>query len=476
MNEINRSAMNKAYNMRFTWTICLVAAMGGLLFGYDWVVIGGAKPFFTRFFGLEGSAALVGWAMSSAIVGCLIGSVLSGLLSDRFGRKRLLILSGLIFIASAIGTGQAWDFNAFVLFRILGGVGIGLASNLSPMYIAEISPAEKRGRLVSINQLTIVIGVFLAQGINWFIARNMPGDFTQQQILESWYGQTGWRWMFMAEAIPAAIFFVLMFFVPESPRWLVMKGKDALASDILGRIGGKVHAEREVASIKNTLTAEKTRRLDLKELLEPRVIKLVGIGMTLAALQQWCGINVIFYYAEDVFRAAGYSVSGLMVNIVYTGIINLIFTFVAIFTVDKLGRRALMLTGSASLTILYALIGGSFAFNIQGRAVLVLILAAIACYAFSLAPVVWVLLSELFPNRIRGTAMSASVFTLWGTCWLLAQVFPGMNAKLGASGSFWVFGVICLLGFVFILRVLPETQGKSLETIERELGEQGKGR
>jgi SP family sugar porter-like MFS transporter len=412
---------------------------------------------------------MVGWAMSSALVGCLIGSVLSGLLSDKFGRKRLLILSGLIFIASAIGTGQAWDFNAFVLFRLLGGIGIGLASNLSPMYIAEISPAEKRGKLVSINQLTIVIGVFLAQGINWFIARNMPPNFTEQQILESWYGQTGWRWMFMAETIPATIFFALMFFVPESPRWLVMKGKEGLASNILGKIGGKDYAKFEVADIKKTLVAEKIRHFDLKVLLEPRVIKLVSIGMILAALQQWCGINVIFYYAEDVFKAAGYTVSGLMLNIVYTGIINLIFTFVAIFTVDKLGRRALMLTGSASLTILYALIGGSFAFGIQGWAVLVLILAAIACYAFSLAPVTWVLLSELFPNRIRGAAMSVSVFTLWSTCWLLAQVFPGMNAKLGASRSFWVFGVICLLGFVYILRVLPETKGKTLENIEREL-------
>jgi MFS family permease len=228
------------YRMGFLWSVCLVAAMGGLLFGYDWVVIGGAKPFFIRHFGLDENAALVGWAMSSALVGCMIGAVLSGLLSDKLGRKRLLIAAGLFFIVSAVGTALAGSFQAFVWYRLLGGLGIGLASSLSPMYIGEISPAEMRGRFVSINQLTIVIGVVLAQAVNWAIACNLPADFTEEQILNSWYGQSGWRWMFGAETIPATLFFLLMFFVPESPRWLVKNGRPRAAERILSRLGGDI--------------------------------------------------------------------------------------------------------------------------------------------------------------------------------------------------------------------------------------------
>ncbi len=462
-----RTAPN--YRMRFIWSICLVAAMGGLLFGYDWVVIGGAKPFFIRFYGLENNAALVGWAMSSALVGCMFGAILSGLLSDRFGRKRLLIGSGLFFLVSAIGTAVAGSFNAFVWYRLLGGIGIGLASGLSPMYIGEVTPAEMRGRFVSLNQLTIVIGMVLAQVVNWAVARNMPADFTDQQILHSWYGQVGWRWMFGAEAIPAAAFLVMMFLVPESPRWLVKNGRSDIAEQILNRIGGASYGQREIAEIRHTLSQEEIGHVRFRDLLDPRLTRVVVIGVVLAALQQWCGINVVFYYAEDVFKAAGYSVSSIMLNIVYTGLIMLVFTFVAIHTVDRLGRRPLMLTGTAGLAVLYAVIGASFLFGSTGLHVLMLVLAAIAFYAFTLAPITWVLLAELFPNRIRGAAMAISVFTLWATCWALAQAFPLMNQHLGTTGSFWVFGVICLAGFVYVLRVLPETRGKSLEQIEREL-------
>ncbi len=457
------------YNMPFLWMICLVAAMGGLLFGYDWVVIGGAKPFFISHFGLEKSTNLVGWAMSSALVGCMIGAVMSGMLSDRFGRKRLLILAGLLFSASAVGTAMAGSFSAFVWYRLLGGLGIGLASNLSPMYIAEVSPAETRGRFVSINQLTIVIGVVLAQAVNWAIARNMPADFTEQQILNSWYGQVGWRWMFGAETLPAAGFFALMFFVPESPRWLVKNGQASAAEKILARLGGDAYGRTEVAEIKRTLAEEEIAHVRFGDLLEPRLMRVILIGVILAGLQQWCGINVIFYYAEDVFKEAGYSVSSIMLNIVYTGAIMLVFTFVAIAAVDRLGRKPLMLIGSGGLAVLYALIGTSFYFQVKGLHVLILVLAAIAFYAFTLAPITWVLLSEIFPNRIRGAAMAISVFVLWVTCWALAQVFPAMNANLGAAGSFWIFGAVCLAGFVYILKVLPETRGKSLEQIESEL-------
>ena len=453
--------------MAFIWRICLVAALGGLLFGYDWVVIGGAKPFFVKYFGLT-SEAMTGWAMSSALVGCLIGSVISGVSSDRFGRKRLLILAGMMFVVSAIGTGFANTFTVFVVYRLLGGIGIGLASNLSPMYIAEVSPAEMRGKFVSINQLTIVIGVVAAQVVNWLIAMNMPKGFTEEQILASWYGQTGWRWMFAAEAVPAGFFFLMMFFVPESPRWLIKNAKDKLAAHILDRVGGREYADAEVANIKDTL-ANEIRQVHFGELLEPKMIRIISIGVLLAALQQWCGINVIFYYAEEVFKAAGYEISGLMQNIVWTGVIMLAFTFVAIFTVDRIGRRALMLIGAAGLTVIYAILGCCYFFEMKGIYMLILVLAAIACYSFSLAPVTWVLLSELFPNRIRGAAMSISVVSLWATCWALAQWYPALNSRLGAHGSFWAFGVVCLLGFIYILKMLPETKNKTLEDIEREL-------
>jgi len=468
-SSLSQARTTPSYRMGFIWSICFVAAMGGLLFGYDWVVIGGAKSFFIRFYGLENHAALVGWAMSSALVGCMIGAILSGLLSDRFGRKRLLIGSGLFFLVSAIGTAMAGSFNAFVWYRLLGGIGIGLASGLSPMYIGEVTPAEMRGRFVSLNQLTIVIGMVLAQVVNRAVARNMPADFTDQQILHSWYGQVAWRWMFGAEAIPAAAFLVMMFLVPESPRWLVKSGRSDIAEQILNRIGGAAYGQREIAEIRRTLSQEQIGHIQFRDLLDPRLTRVVVIGVVLAALQQWCGINVVFYYAEDVFKAAGYSVSSIMLNIVYTGLIMLVFTFVAIHTVDRLGRKPLMLTGTAGLAVLYAVIGASFLFGSTGLHVLLLVLAAIAFYAFTLAPITWVLLAELFPNRIRGAAMAISVFTLWVTCWALAQAFPLINQHLGTTGSFWIFGAICLAGFVYVLRVLPETRGKSLEQIEREL-------
>lgn len=463
------SSPARGYNMAFLWTICLVAAMGGLLFGYDWVVIGGAKPFFIGYFALENNPGMVGWAMSSALVGCMIGAVLSGLLSDKLGRKRLLIVAGLFFTISAVGTACVSSLQAFVWYRLLGGLGIGLASNLSPMYISEVSPAELRGRFVSINQLTIVIGVVLAQTVNWSIARNLPPEFTQEQILQSWYGQVGWRWMFGAETLPAALFVILMFLVPESPRWLVKNGWPDRAARSLCRLGGEGYARQQIEEIQQTLSQDEIAHVRFRDLAKPRLRRVILIGVILAALQQWCGINVIFYYAEDVFKAAGYNVNSIMLNIVYTGMIMLVFTFVAIATVDWLGRKPLMLVGTGGLTLCYALIGGSYFLEIKGLHVLLLLLAAIAVYSFTLAPITWVLLAELFPNRIRGAAMAISVFTLWVTCWALAQVFPAMNEHLGAAGSFWIFGGICLAGFFYILRALPETRGKSLEEIEREL-------
>jgi len=458
-----------SFNMRFLWLICLVAAMGGLLFGYDWVVIGGAKPFYEPFFKISDNSFLSGWAMSSALVGCLFGALISGALSDRFGRKRLLILAGLLFTLSAIGTARAWDFTWFNIFRWIGGLGIGLASNLSPMYIAEISPAHMRGRFVSINQLTIVIGILAAQLVNWRIAQPVPDGATLDLIRESWNGQVGWRWMFGAETIPASLFFLLMFFVPESPRWLAKYGRDDEALRTLTRIGGPLHAQTELADIKATLAGEEIAHVNFRDLLEPRLMKIVGLGVFLAVFQQWCGINVIFNYAQEVFKEAGYGVSGIMFNIVVTGIVNLAFTFVAIFTVDRFGRRILMLIGAGGLAVIYAILGTGYYRQSTGIHMLILVVSAIACYAMSLAPITWVVISEIFPNRIRGAAMSIAVFSLWVGCTALTFTFPFLKASLGAHGAFWLYGAICVVGFLVIWKKLPETRGQSLEEIERKL-------
>jgi sugar porter (SP) family MFS transporter len=455
------------YNMRFIWAVTLVSALGGLLFGYDWVVIGGAKPFYEKFFGLT-TPSEIGWAMSSALVGCLVGALVSGGLSDRFGRKRLLILAGFLFTVSAVWTALAADFAVFVVFRLVGGIGIGLASNLSPMYIAEMAPAESRGRLVSVNQLTIVIGILAAQVVNWLIAEPVPAGATAADILASWNGQAGWRWMFGAETVPAALFFALMFLVPESPRWLVKNGRAAAAKKVLARVGGPGFAVRALDEIRATLAADEIGRVRFKDLLEPGLIRILVVGVVLAVYQQWCGINVIFNYAQEIFTAAGYGVSGVLFNIVITGTVNLVFTFVAIRLVDRAGRRPLMLAGSAGLAVVFGLIGAGYAAGSRGLHILLLVLIALALYALSLAPVTWVLLSEVFPNRIRGAAMSVSTFSLWSACFVLTYTFPLLNQGLGPAGTFAIYAGISVAGFLFIKSRVRETKGKTLEGIERE--------
>jgi SP family sugar porter-like MFS transporter len=457
------------YNWSYLLGISMISAMGGLLFGYDWVVIGGAKPFYEPFFGISSNPALQGWAMSCALTGCLAGSVLSGWMSDRFGRKKLLILSAGLFIVASLGTGGAGNFTSFVLFRILGGIGIGLASNLSPVYIAEITPANARGRFVSINQLTIVIGILAAQIINWRIAEPVPERASIQDIMNSWNGQTGWRWMFYACAIPAAMFFILMWFVPESPRWLSRNPlKDSKVKNILTKIGGGEFAETEFKSIKETLITSSTKSV-LSHLRDKGIRKLLLIGIVIAVFQQWCGINVIFNYAQEIFSNAGYSVSDILFNIVITGSVNLIFTFVGMFTVDRLGRKSLMLIGAGGLAGIFAVTGSMYFLQLKGLPLLIMVVMAIACYAMSLAPVTWVVLSEIFPNRIRGFAMSVATFALWAACFILTYSFPLLNKLLRASGTFWLYGLICVLGFWFIFKKLPETKGKSLEEIEHEM-------
>jgi SP family sugar porter-like MFS transporter len=456
------------FNLRYVLALSFVSAMGGLLFGYDWVVIGGAKPFYELYFDLKGSPSLQGWAMSSALVGCLTGAAVAGTLADRLGRKLLLILAGALFTLSAFGTGYAHAFTPFVIYRIAGGIGIGLASTLSPMYIAEVSPAQIRGRFVSLNQLTIVIGILAAQIANWQIAEPIPDGFSDQQILNSWNGQWGWRWMFWAEMFPASLFFILMFFVPESPRFLARQQKDDKVLKVLSNVGGMSYARSELSNIKETLK-DNADKVNYRALLHPRILPILVVGIVLAVFQQWCGLNVVFNYAEEIFASAGYDVSDILFNIVITGSINLIFTLVAMRTVDKWGRRLLMLIGAGGLTVTYIFLGGFYYFNFDGVPVLLMVLLAIAIYAMSLAPVTWVVLSEIFPNRIRGAAMAVSTFFLWGASFVLAYTFPLLNSSMGTHGTFWIYSGITLAGFIFIKFRLPETKGKSLEEIERDL-------
>ncbi|MFK3710979.1 sugar porter family MFS transporter [Leclercia adecarboxylata] len=466
---MNNSAQTQL-KMGYVWTICLVAACGGLLFGYDWVVIGGAKPFYEAWFSIT-DPAQSGWAMSSALVGCIFGALVSGWCADKFGRKWPLILSAVLFSASAWGTAVASSFDMFVVYRIVGGVGIGLASALSPLYIAEVSPADKRGRFVAINQLTIVVGVLAAQLINLMIAEPVAPGATQEAIVQTWNGQTGWRWMFGAELVPALAFLVLMFFVPESPRWLMKAGKPDRARAMLERIGTPEYASQTLKEIAHTLEKD-TQKVAFSTLLQPQVKPIVIIGMVLAMFQQWCGINVIFNYAQEIFASAGFDINDTLKSIVATGIINLVFTLAALPLVDKIGRRKLMLLGASGLTIIYVLIASAYAMNIMGWPVLLLVLAAIAIYALTLAPVTWVLLSEIFPNRVRGLAMSMGTLALWIACFLLTYTFPLLNAGLGAAGSFLLYGVICAAGYLYILRKVPETKGVTLEALEEQLEKQ----
>jgi len=320
----------KKFNKTYLFAISMVSAMGGLLFGYDWVVIGGAKPFYERFFDITTSANLQAWAMSSALIGCVVGAVVSGVVSDKFGRKRPLLLSAFLFTIASIGTGLAVDYSTFIIFRMIGGIGIGLASALSPMYIAEVAPSSMRGKFVSLNQMTIVIGILAAQIINLLIADSVPDGGTDDFCRNSWKGHKGWRLMFYACSVPSVIFLLLTLFLPESPRWLIKAGKADKAFPTLYKIGGESYANEEMKNIQATLN-DVSEKVDFKTLFQPKFRNVLIIGLVLAAFQQWCGINTVFNYAEEIFTAAGYGVSDTLFNIVITGTVNLVFTLVAIF-------------------------------------------------------------------------------------------------------------------------------------------------
>jgi sugar porter (SP) family MFS transporter len=457
--------ISKSRNSRFIYFICTVAAFGGLLFGYDWVVIGGAKPFYEVYFDIANDVSSQGLAMTMALIGCMIGATLCGKFAEVIGRKRLLIISSLIFFFSALATGAFNDFHAFLTARFFGGIGIGVASGLSPMYIAEVAPSRMRGRLVALNQMTIVIGILGAQITNWLIAEPIPSGVITP---ESWNAQMAWRWMFWAAAVPALAFFLLSLFIPESPRWLAMKGRTEEARDILGRIGGEQYATEEIQSIAESIAAS-SQAAGLKTLFTRKYAFVLVLGIFIAVFQQWSGTNVIFNYAQEVFQAAGYKVGDVLFNIVITGIANVIFTIIAVMKVDKWGRRTLMLVGAGGLCTIYALLGLGYYFHVTGMAMIVLVVAAIACYGMTLGPCTWVLISELFPNKVRSVGVATCTFALWVGSSTLTYTFPFLNKNLGSYGTFWIYALICGVGFIFFLLKLPETKGKSLEELERLL-------
>ena len=426
-------------NKWYLFFICSVSAMGGLLFGYDWVVIGGAKPFYELYFGISDSPLMQGVAMTTALAGCLVGAMLAGAAADRWGRKPLLTVSAVLFTVSAVATGIFNDFWLFNVARFVGGVGIGVASALAPMYIAEVSPADIRGRMVSLNQMTIVLGILSAQVVNMLLARD-----TSVAVEQTWNVDWGWRWMFWAETVPAALFLLMSFFIPESPVYVRMKS--AGQTETL--------AEREAG---------------LSELFRSKYSRVLLLGLVIAVFQQWCGTNVIFNYAQEIFVGAGFDVDGMFINIVITGIANVVFTFAALYTIERWGRRTLMLIGAGGLGLIYLVLGTCYAMHLTGILMVVLVVSAISVYAMTLGPVTWTLLAEIFPNRVRGIAMATCTFALWVGCCTLTFSFPSMNAALGSSGTFWIYSAICICAFVFLCRNCPETKGKSLDQLEGEL-------
>lgn len=436
----------------YVYVISSVAALGGLLFGYDLGVTAGAIPFMKEYWQLN--AAQEGFVASFVIIGCMVGAMIAGVMSDWLGRKKMLMVSALLFLLSAIGAAFPRTVTEFLIARFIGGIGIGAAAMMSPLYISEVAPAHMRGGLVSINQLTIILGMLISYLVDWYYARLYGAD-------------TNWRWMFGAAAVPAGVFMVSLFFVPESPRWLTKNGRAADALRILTQVGGKRHAEFEMNDIQNTLNQEKG---DWRMLFKPGMRIALFIGVMLAILQQWTGINSILFYAPRIFVNAGFKIDDALVHCAIVGAVNTIFTFVAIFFTDKLGRKPLLALGALGMGLSFLTLGLAFHFKWQGTAVLVSAFAAVAFFAMSLGPVVWVVISEIFPTRIRGLAMSVATLCLWIACFILSSTFPVIVDKLGDPAAFWLYSGICVFTMLFVLFMVPETKGKSLEEIERSWG------
>jgi MFS transporter, SP family, xylose:H+ symportor len=443
----------------YVWLVCVVAALGGLLFGYDTAVISGAIGFLQKRFELD--PKWTGWAASSALLGCVIGVAFAGIMSDRLGRKKTLIVAAVLFLVSGIGTAIPRNLAEFVIFRIIGGIGVGAASITSPMYIAEISPSRIRGRMVSVNQFAIVSGMLLVYFVNYFIAQF--GD-------EAWNVRLGWRWMMGSEALPSVLLLVMMFLVPESPRWLTKKNREEEAFRILAKVDGKKHAQREMAAIKETIAHESE---SISQLFQPGMRIVLVIGVVLAVLQQVTGINVFLYYGPEIFKKLGTSMDAALLQTVVIGAVNLVFTIIAIWTVDKLGRKLLMIIGSMGMGITLFAMGLSALYQKTELWFLVFILGYMASFALSVGPVTWVILSEIFPTKIRGRAMAVAAIFLWVANYFVSQTFPMMNEnawlveKFNRAFPFWIYGGMCVVLVIFVLMFVPETKGKTLEEIEK---------
>ncbi|BBH25028.1 arabinose-proton symporter [Paenibacillus baekrokdamisoli] len=451
-SNINNQGQQQV-SMKFVTLVSMVAALGGLLFGFDTAVVSGAIGFMKERFTLN--EVEVGWAVSSLIIGCIVGAAGSGVLGDRFGRKKVLIMAALLFIIGSIGSAIPDTFTGYIIARIIGGLGIGITSTLCPLYNAEIAPAQYRGRLVALNQFATVTGIFLVYFINLGIAGY--GD-------DAWDISTAWRWMFGFGALPGLLFLVLLFFVPESPRWLIKQGRAVEALPILLKIHGEDLAKKEVLDIKASFKQESG---SIRQLFSPALRLALIVGVGLAVLQQVTGINAIMYYAPEIFKETGSGTNASLMQTILVGLINFLFTILAVWLIDKVGRKALLLVGSASMTVCLVVIGAAFQTgHTSGPLVLIFILLYVAAFAVSLGPVVWVVMSEIFPNRIRGKATAIASMALWAADYIVSQTFPPMLSSAGPAITFWLFGFMSLFTFFFTWRVVPETKGKSLEEIE----------
>jgi sugar porter (SP) family MFS transporter len=400
--------MGQYGNLRF---ITISAAIGGLLFGYDTAVISGAIGNLANYFSL--SPAETGWAISSALVGCLIGAFISDFVSDRFGRKISMVLAALFFLACSVGTALPESFSVFIIFRIVGGVGVGLASMVVPMYIAEIAPAEKRGALVAYNQLAIVIGIVVVYFVNYFIA--LQGN-------EQWNLHEGWRWMFASEAIPSLLYLILVFFIPESPRWLLEKGRYADAQKILWKFNPSENAMTLVDEVKTSLKGKEKHSFGI--LFGPGLRRALAVGIGLSVFQQITGINAILYYAPEIFKSFGSDANASLLQTSILGVTNLVFTIISIALVDRIGRKPLLNIGSLGMLVSLAVVGYAAYNHLTGLWLLVFLMLFMGSFSISWGPVVWVLLSEIFPNRVRGLALSIAVFIQWAANFAVSQTFP----------------------------------------------------
>jgi len=508
-------------NKSYIFGITLVATLGGLLFGYDTAVISGAVESLRMFFiepynlPLDQANALEGFVVSSALIGCIVGASFAGWLSQRYGRKPTLVFAAVLFLLSAIGSswpelfvglpgsGDHTFMYMFVAYRILGGIGVGLASMVSPMYIAEIAPAERRGNLVSWNQFAIIFGMLVVYFVNYFIA--LQGDI-------EWLHTIGWRWMFASGTIPALLFLILLLFVPESPRFLVMKGRTSEANSILLKLMGKEEAAKELVDIKESFKekapslkpyftfmgawlaifvvaysllelAGNTNALELSLIgsfivslafpIRSFGILIIMVGIMLSAFQQFVGINVVLYYAPEIFKTMGANTDTALLQQIIVGAINLSFTVLAIFTVDKFGRKPLMIIGALIMSVSMLILGTTFYTNSVGMGSLICMLVYTAGFAMSWGPVCWVLLSEIFPNSIRSTVMSIAVAGQWVANFMVSWTFPMLDKNqyltdnFNHGVSYWIYGVMGLFAAFLVWKMVPETKGKTLEEMEK---------